>query len=61
MSTEPLEDPSGIEPCFLDNAGGELLDLLTELPAAASRLGARLHPKTAGGLAALVRVMNCYY
>lgn len=61
MPTEPLETPTRIEPCFLENAGGELLDLLTELPAAAGSLGARLHPKTAASLAALVRVMNCYY
>jgi Fic family protein len=56
-----IEVPSRIEPCFLDDARGELLDLLTELPAAASRLSARLHPKTAANLADLVRMMNCYY
>ncbi len=62
MSTGPAnEAPTRIEPCFLEEARGELLDLLTELPAAASQLGARLHPKTAASLAALVRVMNCYY
>ena len=55
------EMPSRIEPCFLEEAGGELLDLLTELPAAAQALEARLHPKTAANLADLVRVMNCYY
>ncbi len=56
-----LEAPDRIEPCFLENAGGELLDLMAELPAAAGRLGSRLHPKTASSLASLVRVMNCYY
>lgn len=61
MPGEPIEDPSRIEPCFLGEARGDLLDLLTELPAAAARLEGRLHPKTAAGLAALVRVMNCYY
>jgi Fic family protein len=55
------EAVSRIEPCLLDEARGTLLDLLAEIPAAASRLGARLHPKTAASLAALVRVMNCYY
>jgi len=40
---------------------GTPLDLLTEIAAAASRLGARLHPRTAASLAAAVRVMNCYY
>lgn len=61
MPTELIEDPSRIEPCFLGEARGDLLDLLTELPAAAARLEGRLHPKTAASLAALVRVMNCYY
>ncbi len=56
-----LETPSRIEPCFLEEARGELLDLVTELPSAASALASRLHPKTAANLADLVRVMNCYY
>lgn len=56
-----LEVPTRIEPCLLEEARGELLDLLTELPVAASQLGARLHPRTATSLASLVRVMNCYY
>ena len=53
--------PSQIEPCFVDGPRGELLDLLTELPATAGKLGDRLHPRTAASLASLVRVMNCYY
>lgn len=57
----PAETPYRIEPCLLQEARGELLDLLAELPAAASALGGRLHPKTAAHLADLVRVMNCYY
>ena len=57
----PAETPYRIEPCLLEEARGELLDLLTELPAAAGALGGRLHPKTAANLADLVRVMNCYY
>lgn len=61
MSSASIETPSRIEPCFLDEARGELLDLVAELPAAASRLAARLHPRTAANLAHLVRVMNCYY
>ena len=56
-----LKTPSRIEPCFLEEARGELLDLVTELPPAASALASRLHPKTAANLADLVRVMNCYY
>lgn len=55
------ESVARIEPCLLANAGGELLDLVVEIPAAANRLGARLHPCTAASLAHLVRVMNCYY
>ena len=56
-----VELPSQIEPCFVDEPRGELLDLLMELPATAGKLGARLHPRTAASLASLVRVMNCYY
>ncbi len=57
----PLELPSRLEPCLLKEARGELLDLVAELPAAANRLAARLHPRTAANLADLVGVMNCYY
>jgi Fic family protein len=56
-----IEVPARIEPCFLEEARGKLLDLLAELPAAAGRLGGRLHPRTAASLADLVRVINCYY
>lgn len=61
FASDPPETPSRIEPCLIDEPRGELIDLLTELPVAASRLGARLHPRTAASLADLVRVMNCYY
>jgi len=50
-----------LEPCRLDEVGGELLDLVSEIPSAASTLGSRLNPSTAAHLADLVRVMNCYY
>ena len=50
-----IETPSRLEPCFLDEARGEVLDLVTELPGAASALGNRLHPRTAAQLADLVR------
>lgn len=56
-----LETPSRLEPCLLEEATGELLDLLTQLPAEAAALTAQLHPRTAANLADLVRVMNCYY
>ncbi len=55
------ETPYRIEPCVLEEIRGELLDMLTEIPAAASALASKLHPKTAANLADLVRVMNCYY
>jgi Fic family protein len=55
------EVPARIEPALLGEASGDLLDLLTEIPAAASALRSRLHPRTAASLADLVRVMNCYY
>src|SRR5215831_22051 len=55
------QTPYRIEPCLLEDVRGELLDMLTEIPAAASALVGRLHPKTAANLADLVRVMNCYY
>jgi len=55
------ETPSRITPCLLNEASGELLDLLTDVRAAAQLLGSRLHPKTAAELADRVRVMNSYY
>jgi Fic family protein len=55
------EPPSWIEPCLLDEVGTEIVDLVASLSGAAHTLGARLHPRSAAGLADLVRVMNCYY
>ena len=57
----PEETAARIEPCLLDEAGAELLDLVASLSAAAANLGARLHPRSAAGLADAVRIMNCYY
>jgi len=57
----PEETPARIEPCLLDEARPELLDLVASLSAAAASLGARLHPCSAASLADAVRVMNCYY
>src|SRR5487761_2235888 len=59
--TTPVESPSRIDPCLLDDTTAEIVDLVASLAAAASALGSRLHPRSAEGLAALVRVMNCYY
>ncbi len=55
------ETPARIEPCLLDETGAEIVDLVASLSGAAHTLGARLHQKSAAGLASLVRVMNCYY
>jgi len=55
------ETPARIEPCLLDEAGTELLDLVASLSTSAAGLGARLHPRSAAGLADAVRIMNCYY
>jgi Fic family protein len=55
------ETPSRIEPCFLEQMGPELVDLIAELSAEAERLGRKLHHRTAASLADIVRIMNCYY
>jgi len=59
--TKIIESPAQMEPCFLDETSMEILDLVASLSGAAHTLGARLHPRSAAGLADLVRVMNCYY
>jgi Fic family protein len=58
---EIIETPSRIEPCLLDEVNAEIVDLVASLAGATNSLGARLHPRSAAGLAELVRVMNCYY
>src|SRR2546430_1553741 len=50
-----------IEPTVVDEVPGELNDVVAELAAASSKLGASLHPTTAASLADLVRIMNTYY
>src|SRR2546421_12728589 len=50
-----------IEPPLVDEVPGELNDVVAELAAASSKLGASLHPTTAASLADLVRIMNTYY
>ena len=56
-----LETTDRIEPALLDGATAQIADVLADLTARASTLGAALHPRTAQQLAALVRVMNSYY
>jgi Fic family protein len=56
-----IETPSRIEPCLLEQTGPVIVDLVASLSAASSRLGTRLHPRSAASLADAVRIMNCYY
>jgi Fic family protein len=56
-----IETPSRIEPCLLEETSPEIVDLVASLSAASSRLGTRLHPRSAASLADAVRLMNCYY
>lgn len=55
------EPVSRIEPTLLDGIAPKIADVMAELTAQASTLGASLHPRTAQQLASLVRVMNSYY
>ena len=57
-----LEESVGrIEPMLLDGVPNKIADVLADLTARASTLGAALDPRTAQQLASLVRVMNAYY
>jgi Fic family protein len=56
-----LESPSRIEPVRLEEPTAPIADVITELAASAATLGKALHPRTAGNLADLVRIMNTYY
>jgi Fic family protein len=56
-----LENVSRIEPCSLHQVPAAIADRAVQLGMIASRLGSALTPETAGDLAQLVRVMNCYY
>ena len=56
-----LETPSRIEPARLEEPTGAIADAVAELAASAATLGKALHPRTAGNLADLVRIMNTYY
>jgi Fic family protein len=57
----PVESVSRIEPARLEAPTAAIADVIAELSAASATLGRALHPKTAAGLADLVRLMNCYY
>lgn len=58
----PLETPYRIEPCLFENdIPRVLVDLTTQIHAAAVDLERNLHPGSARELAEFVRMMNCYY
>src|ERR1700732_5225626 len=58
---EFLETVHRIEPARLENPPEAVADLVAELSASSAKLGRSLHPRTAGNLAELVRIMNTYY
>ena len=56
-----VETIQRIDPLSLETVPQEVSDIVAELVAASTRLGHRLHPRTAANLADLVRIMNSYY
>src|SRR3954470_24659087 len=59
--TQPLESVQRIEPARLENPPERVADLVAELSTLSAKLGHSLHPRTAGDLSGLVRIMNTYY
>jgi Fic family protein len=57
----PSETASRIEPARLEAPSEPIADALADLTAAAATLGSSLHPRTAGHLAELVRIIDTYY
>jgi Fic family protein len=55
------ETPQRIEPARFEETSEAIADVIADLSAASAKLGAGLHPRTAGNLADLVRLMNTYY
>ena len=60
-ANDVIETPSRIEPARLEETPEQVADAIAALSSATAALGTRLHPATAGNLAGLVRLMNCYY
>jgi Fic family protein len=58
---QPRETVQRIEPARLENPPEAVADLVAELSTLSAKLGRSLHPRTAGNLAELVRIMNTYY
>lgn len=57
----PSETPDRLEPMILTDISPEITETIAELAALTAVLGKALHPRTARELAAIVRIMNCYY
>ena len=55
------ETPNRIEPARLEEPSEAIADVVAEIASASAALGRALHPRTAGNLADLVRIMNTYY
>jgi Fic family protein len=55
------QTPQRIEPARLEEASEAVADVIADLSAASTKLGAGLNPRTATSLADLVRLMNTYY
>lgn len=57
-----IESPTRIEPCLIgDSIPSETADFVAHLIEKTAALKLGLHPKAAESLAAVVRIMNCYY
>ncbi len=56
-----IEPTSRIEPCNLEEISPAIADLIAEISAKSAILGMALHPRTAGNLVEVVRIMNTYY
>jgi len=61
MKTSFFDNPSDMEPLLPPDRNSSLAALGWQIVRRAERLGAALHPVTARGLAATLRVMNSYY
>jgi Fic family protein len=56
-----MESPSRIEPTRLEAISDRLADTLADIIRFSTQLSQRLHPRTAGSLADLLRLTNSYY
>src|SRR6202048_3907456 len=56
-----IEAVQRIEPAWVEDVSGAMTDVIADLVAAATKLDQAFHPRTAAGLADLVRIANTYY